>query len=206
MKLTMRLIRSRAMLRNWYASLHEAFQRVIRVLAQLTKRKWIQQVSQIISVPIDRRWDYWRLPWFYLCHNFNERQIKMKGNIWTKIIRFRMPHTTICALCVRDIPMVFDDSLLLWSLCALWKYVVWRIVINNNATLEEEYILSSMSLKLCRYILWQPWCSRRNQQQARIRWLEDGTSRKSSQLTYRVCNVDFWTVWRIWKLPQILKM
>lgn len=40
------------------------------------------------------------------------------------------------------VPMVFDNSLSYYeALCALWKYVQGMIdVINNNATLEEEYI------------------------------------------------------------------
>ena len=44
----------------------------------------------------------------------------------------------VCA----NVPMVFDDSLSYYeALCALWKYVQGMTdVINNNATLEEEYI------------------------------------------------------------------
>ena len=47
------------------------------------------------------------------------------------------------------IPMVFDDSLSYYeALCALWKYVQGMTdVINNNATLEEEYILKFNELK-----------------------------------------------------------
>ena len=41
-----------------------------------------------------------------------------------------------------SVPMVFDDSLSYYeALCALWKYISGMTdVINNNATLEEEYI------------------------------------------------------------------
>lgn len=48
------------------------------------------------------------------------------------------------------VPMVFDDSLSYYeALCALWKYVQGMTdVINNNATLEEEYILKFDELKL----------------------------------------------------------
>lgn len=47
------------------------------------------------------------------------------------------------------VPMVFDDSLSYYeALCALWKYVSdMTDVINNNATLEEEYILKFNELK-----------------------------------------------------------
>lgn len=47
------------------------------------------------------------------------------------------------------VPMVFDDSLSYYeALCALWKYVQGMTdVINNNATLEEEYILKFNELK-----------------------------------------------------------
>lgn len=47
------------------------------------------------------------------------------------------------------IPMTFDDSLSYYeALCALWKYVQGMTdVINNNATLEEEYILKFNELK-----------------------------------------------------------
>lgn len=47
------------------------------------------------------------------------------------------------------VPMVFDDSLSYYeALCALWKYVSGMTdVINNNATLEEEYILKFNELK-----------------------------------------------------------
>ena len=55
----------------------------------------------------------------------------------------RMPNVPpfvkfVCA----NVPMVFDDSLSYYeALCALWKYVSGMTdVINNNATLEEEYI------------------------------------------------------------------
>ena len=55
----------------------------------------------------------------------------------------RMPNVPpfvkfVCA----NVPMVFDDSLSYYeALCALWKYVQGMTdVINNNATLEEEYI------------------------------------------------------------------
>lgn len=55
----------------------------------------------------------------------------------------RMPNVPpfvkfVCA----NVPMVFDDSLSYYeALCALWKYVQSMTdVINNNATLEEEYI------------------------------------------------------------------
>ena len=62
----------------------------------------------------------------------------------------RMPNTPpfvrfVCSA----IPMVFDDSLSYYeALCALWKYVQGMTdVINNNATLEEEYILKFNELK-----------------------------------------------------------
>ena len=47
------------------------------------------------------------------------------------------------------VPMVFDDSLSYYeALCALWKYVSdMTDVINNNATLEEEYIEKFNELK-----------------------------------------------------------
>lgn len=47
------------------------------------------------------------------------------------------------------VPMVFDDSLSYYeALCALWKYVEGMTdVINNNATLEEEYIEKFNELK-----------------------------------------------------------
>lgn len=47
------------------------------------------------------------------------------------------------------VPMVFDDSLSYYeALCALWKYVQGMTdVINNNATLEEEYIEKFNELK-----------------------------------------------------------
>lgn len=47
------------------------------------------------------------------------------------------------------VPMVFDDSLSYYeALCALWKYVQdMTDVINNNATLEEEYIEKFNELK-----------------------------------------------------------
>lgn len=47
------------------------------------------------------------------------------------------------------IPMVFDDSLSYYeALCALWKYIQGMTdVINNNASLEEEYILKFNELK-----------------------------------------------------------
>lgn len=55
----------------------------------------------------------------------------------------RMPNVPpfvrfVCA----NVPMVFDDSLSYYeALCALWKYVQGMTdVINNNATLEEEFI------------------------------------------------------------------
>lgn len=55
----------------------------------------------------------------------------------------RMPNVPpfvkfVCA----NVPMVFDDSLSYYeALCALWKYVQSMTdVINNNATLEEEFI------------------------------------------------------------------
>lgn len=51
----------------------------------------------------------------------------------------------VCA----NVPMVFDDSLSYYeALCALWKYVSdMTDVINNNATLEEEYIAKFEELK-----------------------------------------------------------
>lgn len=51
----------------------------------------------------------------------------------------------VCA----NVPMVFDDSLSYYeALCALWKYVQDCVdVINNNATLEEEYIAKFEDLK-----------------------------------------------------------
>lgn len=51
----------------------------------------------------------------------------------------------VCA----NVPMVFDDSLSYYeALCALWKYVQSMTdVINNNATLEEEYIIKFDELK-----------------------------------------------------------
>lgn len=51
----------------------------------------------------------------------------------------------VCA----NVPMVFDDSLSYYeALCALWKYVQDCVdVINNNATLEEEYIAKFEELK-----------------------------------------------------------
>lgn len=62
----------------------------------------------------------------------------------------RMPNTPpfvrfVCSA----IPMVFDDSLSYYeALCALWKYVQGMTdVINNNATLEEEYIEKFNELK-----------------------------------------------------------
>lgn len=62
----------------------------------------------------------------------------------------RMPNTPpfvkfVCA----NVPMVFDDSLSYYeALCALWKYVQGMTdVINNNATLEEEYIEKFNELK-----------------------------------------------------------
>lgn len=47
------------------------------------------------------------------------------------------------------VPMVFDDSLSYYeALCALWKYIQSMTdVINNNATLEEEYIEKFNELK-----------------------------------------------------------
>lgn len=47
------------------------------------------------------------------------------------------------------VPMVFDDSLSYYeALCALWKYISGMTdVINNNATLEEEYIEKFNELK-----------------------------------------------------------
>lgn len=47
------------------------------------------------------------------------------------------------------VPMVFDNSLSYYeALCALWKYIQGMTdVINNNATLEEEYILKFTELK-----------------------------------------------------------
>ena len=47
------------------------------------------------------------------------------------------------------VPMVFDDSLSYYeALCALWKYIQGMTdVINNNATLEEEYIEKFNELK-----------------------------------------------------------
>lgn len=47
------------------------------------------------------------------------------------------------------VPMVFDNSLSYYeALCALWKYVQGMTdVINNNATLEEEYIIKFNELK-----------------------------------------------------------
>ena len=62
----------------------------------------------------------------------------------------RMPNVPpfvkfVCA----NVPMVFDDSLSYYeALCALWKYVQGMTdVINNNATLEEEYIEKFDELK-----------------------------------------------------------
>ena len=62
----------------------------------------------------------------------------------------RMPNVPpfvkfVCA----NVPMVFDDSLSYYeALCALWKYVQGMTdVINNNATLEEEYIQKFDELK-----------------------------------------------------------
>lgn len=62
----------------------------------------------------------------------------------------RMPNVPpfvkfVCA----NVPMVFDDSLSYYeALCALWKYVQGMTdVINNNATLEEEYIEKFNELK-----------------------------------------------------------
>lgn len=62
----------------------------------------------------------------------------------------RMPNTPpfvrfVCSA----IPMVFDDSLSYYeALCAMWKYVQGMTdVINNNATLEEEYIEKFNELK-----------------------------------------------------------
>lgn len=51
----------------------------------------------------------------------------------------------VCA----NVPMVFDDSLSYYeALCALWKYVQSMTdVINNNATLEEEYIELTKDMK-----------------------------------------------------------
>lgn len=51
----------------------------------------------------------------------------------------------VCA----NVPMVFDDSLSYYeALSALWKYVSGMTdVINNNATLEEEYIAKFEELK-----------------------------------------------------------
>lgn len=51
----------------------------------------------------------------------------------------------VCA----NVPMVFDDSLSYYeALCALWKYVQDCVdAINNNATLEEEYIQKFDELK-----------------------------------------------------------
>lgn len=47
------------------------------------------------------------------------------------------------------VPMVFDNSLSYYeALCALWKYIQGMTdVINNNATLEEEYIVKFNELK-----------------------------------------------------------
>lgn len=47
------------------------------------------------------------------------------------------------------VPMVFDNSLSYYeALCALWKYLQdMADVVNNNATLEEEYILKFEELK-----------------------------------------------------------
>lgn len=47
------------------------------------------------------------------------------------------------------VPMVFDNSLSYYeALCALWKYIQGMTgVINNNATLEEEYIEKFAELK-----------------------------------------------------------
>lgn len=47
------------------------------------------------------------------------------------------------------VPMVFDDSLSYYeALCALWKYISdMSDVVNNNATLEEEYIEKFDELK-----------------------------------------------------------
>ena len=62
----------------------------------------------------------------------------------------RMPNTPpfvrfVCSA----VPMVFDDSLSYYeALCALWKYVQGMTdVINNNATLEEEYIQLTKDMK-----------------------------------------------------------
>ena len=62
----------------------------------------------------------------------------------------RMPNVPpfvkfVCA----NVPMVFDDSLSYYeALCALWKYIQGMTdVINNNATLEEEYIGKFNELK-----------------------------------------------------------
>lgn len=62
----------------------------------------------------------------------------------------RMPNVPpfvkfVCA----NVPMVFDDSLSYYeALCALWKYVQECVnAINNNATLEEEYIAKFDELK-----------------------------------------------------------
>lgn len=62
----------------------------------------------------------------------------------------RMPNVPpfvkfVCA----NVPMVFDDSLSYYeALCALWKYIQGMTdVINNNATLEEEYIEKFNELK-----------------------------------------------------------
>ena len=62
----------------------------------------------------------------------------------------RMPNVPpfvkfVCA----NVPMVFDDSLSYYeALCALWKYIQGMTdVINNNATLEEEYIEKFKELK-----------------------------------------------------------
>lgn len=62
----------------------------------------------------------------------------------------RMPNVPpfvkfVCA----NVPMVFDDSLSYYeALCALWKYIQGMTdVINNNATLEEEYIAKFDELK-----------------------------------------------------------
>ena len=62
----------------------------------------------------------------------------------------RMPNVPpfvkfVCA----NVPMVFDDSLSYYeAVCALWKYIQGMTdVINNNATLEEDYIEKFNELK-----------------------------------------------------------
>ena len=71
----------------------------------------------------------------------------------------RMPNVPpfvkfVCA----NVPMVFDDSLSYYeALCALWKYVQGMTdVINNNATLEEEFIekFNVLSAKFDQLKLW----------------------------------------------------